>query len=159
MKRFLTVLAIACFAITVSAAGVPAKSELTFSASAFKPADGSTVWSGTGEMLYPIFGNLIAGPSVTLADLGDVQGGAFGVAGELGVGKTSGLFLGAAVLKNTGDLADQAEYTGQARVGVKFGGQHGFVKVYASQTWSRAEDGATTDPDGTAFNAGLGLRF
>ena len=159
MKRIATVLAMLCICITVSMAGVPQKSELTFSASLFNPTDGETVWSGTGEMLFPIFGNLIAGPSVSLFDLGKTDGGSFGVASELGIGKTSGLFVGAAVSKPTGDAADEYTYSGQARFGVKFGGQHCFVKVYASQTWSKAEDGAVTDPDGTAFNAGLGLRF
>lgn len=159
MKRILTVLAIVCFAITVSLAGVPQKSELTFAASLFNPTEGETVWSGTGEMLFPIIGNLIAGPSVSLFDFGPIDGGSFGIASELGVGKTSGLFVGAAINKLTGDAADLAEYTGQARLGVKFGGQKGFVKLYASQTWSQNEAGARTDPDGTAFNAGLGLRF
>lgn len=159
MKRMLTVLAMLCIGITVSWAGVPAKAELTFAAALFNPSEGESVWSGTGEMLFPIAGNLIAGPTVSLFDLGETDGGSFGVAGELGVGKTSGLFVGAAVSKNTGDAADAAEYTGQARLGVKFGGDKGFVKLYASQTWSQAEDGARTDPDGTAFNAGLGLRF
>jgi len=154
-------IAVLMFAVlgALAYAGVPQKSELTFAATLFNPSEGDTVWSGTGEMLFPIAGNFIAGPSVSLFDLGPVDGGSFGVAGELGVGKTSGLFVGAAVNKLTGDAADAADYTGQARFGVKFGGQHGFVKVYASQTWSQNEAGNRTDPDGTAFNAGLGLRF
>ena len=104
-------------------------------------------------------GNLLLGPSVSIFDTGPTDGYSAGVAGELGVGKVSGLFIGGALHKLGGDAADLAEYTGEARLGVKFGGARGFVKLYASQTWSRDKAGATTDPDGTAFQAGLGLRF
>ena len=156
MKRLLAVLA--CMMVAGMAWAAP-KGELTFSASAFNPTNGGNVWNLTGEYLIPVAGNLLIGPSVSMFDAGPFDGGSFGVTGELGVGKTSGLFLGASVLKPTGDASDVVDYTGQARLGVKFGGTKGFVKVYASQTWSQQPDGAIIDPDGTAFNAGLGLRF
>jgi len=137
----------------------PAKDELTLSASLFNPDNGDTVWSATGEYLIGIGGNFLLGPSVSMFDLGKVDGNSIGVAGELGVGKTSGLFLGGAVHVLGGDAGDAADYTGEARVGIKFGGQRGFVKLFASQVWSKAADGAVSDPDGTSFQAGLGLRF
>lgn len=136
-----------------------ANDELTFSASLFNPNDGTTVYTATGEYLIGLGGNFLLGPSVRLFDAGDTDGGSFGVAAELGVGKTSGFFLGGALHKLTGDAADVADYTGEARAGVKFGGERGFAKLYLSQVWSQQADDSVTDPNGTAFVAGLGLRF
>jgi hypothetical protein len=158
----LRIAVIAALAILASMGGIlaaPAKDELTFSASLVNPNNGTTVWSGTGEYLIGVAGTLLVGPSVTLFDLGPVQGGSVGVTGEFGVGKTSGLFVGAALKKLTGDAADAADYTGEARAGIKFGGERGFAKLYLSQVWSQAGSGEISKPDGTSFVAGLGLRF
>lgn len=155
MKRLLISV---CMLVLTTGLWAAEKSEVSLSASAFNPADGPTVWSGTAEFLFPI-GPLVVGPSVSLFDLGDTDGGWFGVAGEFNLTGKAGLFVGGSVNKPTGDAADQADYTAQARAGVKFGSGKGFVKVYASQTWSQLADGSRVDPDGTAFNAGLGLRF
>lgn len=151
------VLAVLATSVPVLAAS---KDELTFSAALSNPNDGTTTWAATGEYLIGTgLGTLLVGPSVTLFDLGPTQGGSIGVTGELGVGKTSGFFLGAALKKLTGDAADVADYTGEARAGIKFGGERGFAKLYLSQVWSQAASGDVSKPDGTSFVAGLGLRF
>lgn len=157
----LVMLAVVFFTATPAMAdGPPAKTEVTFSAALSNPKEGDTSWMATGELLVPLAGGpFLIGPSMSLFDTGPTDGGSFGVAGELNVGKTSGLFLGGALQKLVGDASDLAEYTGQVRAGFKGGGEHWFAKLFASQTWSREKDGAVTDPDGTSFQAGLGVRF
>jgi hypothetical protein len=164
MKRYavsflLALLAVVFFTATPVTAAV-GKDELTFSANLFNPNQGDTVWNATGEFLIGVgkTGAFKIGPSVSAFDLGPVDGTSYGVAGEFGFPK-SGLFAGGALHALSGDAKDVADYTAEARLGVKFGGERGFAKLYLSQVWSQATDGAVTDPDGTAFTAGLGLRF
>ena len=157
MKR--TLIAVCLMTLATLTFAAPANDELTMSASLFNPNDGDTMWSATGEYLIGLTPHFILGPSLSLYDLGDTDGTAFGLAGELGIGRTSGLFLGGALHALGGDAGDTADFTGEARFGVKFGGERGFVKMYASQVWSQAADHARTSPDGTSFQAGLGLRF
>jgi len=155
MKRLLTVVALLC----LCAFPVLAKSgEATFSASLWNPNEGDTTWSATGEYLFPL-GPLVVGPSISMFDLGPVDGGSAGVAGEFNLTGKAGLFIGGAAHKLTGDAADFADYTYEARAGLKLGTGKWFAKLYASQVWSKAADGAVTDPDGTSFQAGIGARF
>lgn len=159
--RVLPVLIVAALLLFAPSAAYckAANDELTFSASLFNPNDGPTVWSGSGEFLIGVGGNFLLGPSVGLFDTGSTDGGQVGVAGKLRIGKTSGLFVGGAVHKLTGDAADAAKYTGDARAGVDFGGQRGFVTLYAQQTWAQNESGERSSPEGTSVFAGVGLRF
>ena len=163
MRSRLAVLAVlvtlACLTAAAPTLAADAKGELTFSASLFNPDAGSTVWSGTGEYLIPVGKYLVAGPSLSLFDAGEVGGGAAGAALEVNLSKGPGLFFGGAAHKLTGDAADAADYTYEARAGLKLGAGKWFAKLTASQVWSKAEDGATTDPDGTSFQAGIGARF
>lgn len=158
MKRLLTVLCVACIGITIAAAGVPDKAELTFSATAFKPNDGKTTYAGQMEFLFPT-GPFVIGPSVSLFRGDEFQGGAFGVAGEWNLGAKCGPGLGAAIHKPTGDAADLADYTGELRAFFKCGTEHGFVKFTGRQIWSQQADGSRTDPDGTSIDGGVGLRW
>jgi hypothetical protein len=150
---------LAFLAATSPALAAPAKDELTFSAALANPNKGDTSWAATGEYLIGVGSTFVFGPSIGLFDTGTLNGGAIGVAGEVAVGKTSGLFLGGALHKLTGDAADAADYTAEARAGLKFGTERGGVKVYASQVWSRDKAGAVTDPAGTQVTAGVFLRF
>jgi hypothetical protein len=165
MKAYLTlfvaILAVVALAASAPAyCGAPAKSELTFSAAAFQPKDGGSSWSLTGEYLIPIGdGPFLFGPSASIFDGPGTDGGAFGLAAAFNFGKTCGPGLGGAVHRLTGDAADAAAYTYEARAFFKCGSEHAFVQILAAQTWSRAADGATTDPDGTAVLGGLGWRF
>ncbi len=156
--RYLPVLLVIALLGATLALAAPAKGELTFSASLFNPDAGETVWQGTGEYLFPVGSYLVLGPSVSLFDLGPTDGGAAGVAGEVNL-KGPGLFFGAAAHKPTGDAADAVDYTYEARAGLKLGSGRWFAKLTASQVWSKGADGATTDPDGTSFQAGIGARF
>ena len=156
-----TILAV-LFALAATGAiyAADAKGELTFSASLFNPDAGSMVWSGTGEYLFPLGDStFLFGPSISLFDGGGFDGGAAGVAAEFNFGKKCGPGIGGAAHKLTGDAADQADYTYEARAFFKCGSEHAFVKFTASQVWSKAESGATTDPDGTSVQGGLGWRF
>ena len=163
MRSRLAVLAVLATLAWLSAAtpamAADAKGELTFSASLFNPDAGATIWSGTGEYLIPVGKYLVAGPSLSLFDAGEADGGAAGGALEVNLSKGPGLFFGGAAHKLTGDAADAADYTYEARAGFKLGGERGGAKIYASQTWAKQESGATVDPGGTAVNAGLYLRF
>lgn len=153
MKRLLV--SLACLMVAVGAwAG---DTELTLSGSAFNSKTFPTVYQFTIEPLFKV-GPFHVGPSVQYADLGDVDGGSVGVAGELNTGKYGGLFVGARYGKNVGDLEDIAKETGELRAGFKLGDKHAAVKVYASQTWSRGVGGEVTDPDGTSVNIGLLIR-
>jgi hypothetical protein len=136
-----------------------AADELTFSASLFNPNQGPTTWAGNGEYLIGVSNNVLIGPSVGLFDLGETDGGQVGVAGKVRIGKKSGLFVGGALHKLTGDAADAADYTADARAGLDFGGEKGFVTVYAQQTWAQNDAGDRTSPEGTSVVAGVGLRF
>jgi len=139
---------------------LPAKNELTFSASLFNPDDGTTVWTATGELLLGISGgHLLLGPSVSLFDAGDTDGGAYGAALEWNLTGKQGLFVGGAAHVPNGDLADAYDYDYSARAGVKLGTERWFGKLFASQVWTQAADGSTTDPDGTSFQAGIGARW
>lgn len=163
MRYLKLVMIVAALALSAAAYPILAaeQNELTFSASLFNPNDGPTVFTGTGEFLIPIGGGaFMLGPSLSLFDGGDFEGGEYGVAAELNVGgKTCGPGLGGAVHVPTGDAADLVDYTYQARAFFKCGSAHAFSKLMASQVWSKAEDGATTEPDGTRFTAGIGWRF
>lgn len=158
MKRLVFLLVAVLFAVLPAVAS-PTKDELSFSASLFNANEGSTVWSANGEYLIGLGASFLAGPSVGIFDLGDTDGGRFGVAGKLRVGKDGGFFVGGALHKLTGDAADSASLTAEARAGVDFGGQNAFAEFMALQRWSRSVGGAVTDPDGTAVTAGLVLRF
>lgn len=137
----------------------PAPDELQFAASLFNPNDGETTWAGSGRYLIGVGSTFLVGPNVSLFDLGEVDGGSFGVAFKWRVGKTSGFWIGGGPNKLTGDAADIAKYTLDAQAGADFGGPRGFVTVYAQQTWAQDEQGNTTSPEGTSVIAGIGLRF
>ena len=160
MKRYLPVLVLIALLVPVLAQAGPVNGELTFSAAAFKPNDGGTSWSATGEYLIPLAGGpLLFGPSVSIFDGPGFDGGEFGVAGEVNFGKKCGPGFGGALHRPFGDAADSADYTGEVRAFFKCGTEHAFVKFTGAQTWSKAADGAVTDPDGTSFLGGVGWRF
>lgn len=136
-----------------------AADELTFSASARNPNEGDTTFQLNIQYLLGASGNFLIGPSVSMFDAGDTDGGLFGLTGKLRIGKKSGFWVGGRLQKPSGDAADQVEYVGDLLAGVDVGTEHAFATFYASQTYSREKSGATVDPDGTNFNAGLGWRF
>lgn len=146
------------FATTLALAA-PAPDELTFSANANNPNEGPTTFQLNIQYLIGVTGNFLLGPTVGLFDAGETDGGLFGVTGKLRVGKTSGFWVGASLQKPSGDVADQVSYLGDLLAGYDVGTKHAFATFYASRRYSRETSGATVDPDGTNFNAGIGWRF
>lgn len=157
MKRLLIALCMAMMAAGAWAAA-PDKGELSFGASAFKPDDGKTAWEAKGEYLIP-FGHIYAGPSLSLFNGDGFDGGAVGGALELHFGKKCGPGFGGAAYKLFGDAADAAKYTYEVRGLFECGSEHAFVKFIGREVYSKAEDGAVTEPDGTRFDGFVGWRF
>ena len=159
MKRLL----IACACLLLLTASFPCqasgKDELTFSANLFNGKTGPTVYEANTEFLVGLTKSLYAGPSVGFWDAGDTDGGRVGVAGKLRIGDGGGFFVRAAAHKLTGDAADVADYTGEVGAGIDVGGPHAFAEFQALQRWSRSSTGEISDPEGTAFTAGLVLRL
>lgn len=155
MKRLLIVLIVLAGIVTFPAlAGVPAKTELTANGSFTNPSDGPSTWNFGGELLAPVGGHFLIGPSVQLYDDSDLT--AAGLAAELNIGTNAGLFAGASAdfLVKDPDEGDREAVT--ARAGIKFKvGASGLVKVYLQQTvYGRGKDDA--DVGGVLA---LGVRF
>ena len=154
-----------CLVLAVLLAGAAAfagdaPGELSFAATLFNPDDGGTTWSARSEYLIPLAGGpLYAGPSGEIFDGPGFDGGAVGVAGEFHIGKTCGPGFGGAAHKLFGDASDQAAWTYELRALFECGNQHAALKITGRQVWSRAEDGAVTEPDGKRFDAGVVWRF
>lgn len=153
----IVVLAIALCA-TGPVLAADAKGELSFSAALWNPNDGGTSWSARAEYLIPL-GHLYFGPSGELFDGPGTDGGAVGVAGEFHLGKKCGPGFGAAAYKPTGDTADAADLLYEVRAIFECGSGSAAVKFTGRQVWSKAADGAVTDPDGTQVDAGVVWRF
>ena len=132
--------------------------ELTLAGTYVNPNAGPTVWSLTAEYLAAA-GPFVIGPSFTVFDGADSDGSAIGLAAEWNTTGFSGLFFGGAVHKLTGDAGDTADYTAEARAGVKMGGGRGFFKAYVARTWAKGVSGDVEDPDNTHAVMALGLRF
>lgn len=161
-KPFRTALCLMVAVLLAGAAALagPNPGELSFGASLFNPDDGKSVWSATGEYLIPLgASHLYAGPSGSVFNGNDFDGGAAGVAGEFHFGELCGPGFGGAAHKTFGDAADQAEYTYEARALFECGNEHAAVKFTGRQVWSKAKDGATTEPDGTRVEGFFVFRF
>lgn len=153
MKRIAVIVAL-MFIPLIALAGVPAKTELTASGSFTNPKEGSSTWNVGGELLVPIGGHFLIGPSVQVFDDADLTSA--GVAAELNIGTNAGLFAGGAAsyLVSAPDEGDREAVS--ARAGFKFKvGSSGLVKVYAQKTvYGRGKD----DSDIGGVLA-LGVRF
>lgn len=156
--KALALLCAILFATTLAVAA-PAPDELTAAASLFNPDQGDTVWSANGEYLIGVGSNFLVGPAVSLFDLGETDGGLYGVAGKLRIGKTNGCWVGGRLGKSFGDSTDVFDYSLDARAGCDVGSQHAFATFYAQQTWTQGETGERTSPEGTSGIAGIGWRF
>lgn len=158
--RTMSSLALAVLLTCAVAFAGDATGELSFSAALWNPDAGGTSWSARSEYLIPLGGGPIyAGPSGDIFDGPGVNGGSVGVAGEVHVGKTCGPGFGGAAYKPFGDLADDTDYTYEIRAVFECGNEKAAVKVTGRQVWSRTVDGATIDPDGKRFDAGVVWRF
>ena len=135
------------------------KGELSFSASLFNPNDGGSSWTARAEYLIPAGDYVYFGPSGELSDGPGYNAGAVGGAFEVHLGKTCGPGFGAAAYKPTGDAADATNLLYEARALFECGSQNAALKLTARQVWSKDSAGATTDPDGTQFDAGVVWRF
>lgn len=158
MKAALIACVLALLAVPCMA-GQRSADELTFSLGLFNANEGPTVWNANGEYLIGVTKGFLVGPAVSLFDAGSTDGGLFGVAGKLRLGKQSGFWVGGRLAKSTGDSADVFDYSADARAGVDFGGPRGFATFYAQQSWVQGNSGERTGPEGTSVIAGLGLRF
>ena len=148
---------LACLAATGPLLAAP--DELTFSGAASNPNQGPSTFALNLQYLIGVGGNFLIGPTATLYDVGDTDGGLFGFTGKVRIGQTSGFWIGGRLQKPSGDVADQVKYVGDLLAGLDVGTSHAFATFYASRTYSRDKAGATVDPDGTNFNAGIGWRF
>ena len=158
LATLFVLMSLAAVPLALAATG-RAADELTFSASASNPNDGQTTFDLNVQYLIGAAGNFLLGPTVTMFDAGETDGGLFGVAGKLRIGKTSGFWLGFRVQKPSGDVADSVDYAADGLAGFDVGTEHVFATFYGGRTWTRDKAGATTNPEGTNFNAGLGWRF
>ena len=132
--------------------------ELTLAGSYINPNDGHTAWALTAEYLAAA-GPFVIGPSFTIFGSGESDGNALGLAAEWNTTGFSGLFLGGALHMLNGDAGEVADYTAEARAGVKMGGGRGFFKAYLAKVWTKGLSGEVSDPDSVQGVAALGLRF
>lgn len=156
--RTLFAVALAVVLVTPVAIAGDNPGELSFAGSLYNPKDGGTSYSLRSEYLAPL-GHLYLGPSGEIFDGPGTDGGAVGIAGEVHLGKKCGPGFGGAAHKLFGDAADNAAYTYEVRALFECGTESAAFKATARQVWSRAEDGATEEPDGTRVDAGVVWRF
>lgn len=160
-KAFRSALCLAVVALLAVAVpcAAEAKGELSFSASLFHPNDGGSSWTARSEYLIPAGDYVYFGPSGELSDGPGYNAGAIGGAFEVHMGKTCGPGFGAAAYKPTGDAADAANLLYEVRALFECGSGSAAIKLTGRQVWSKDAAGATTDPDGTQFDAGVVWRF
>jgi hypothetical protein len=133
MKHLTVVLAL-LLVCSASFAGIPGKTEFTFSGSYVNPDDGKATWNVGFEPLFPMgTGVLVIGPSAVVSD-NDVNTGA-GATLEVNVpGQSGGFFFGGQALYYLDSEDGQDDHTTSARAGLKLPiSQSGLFKVYVQK--------------------------
>lgn len=152
MKRLAILFCLALIALPAFA-GLPAKSELSFSGSAIR-TDLGTDWRAAGEILFNT-GHFLAGPAISVVEPADASGDLlFGASAELNFSRAGCTpFLRAAGL--TG-YEDQIGGNYSVRVGA--GGKCGGTGAAAKFTAEKVVKGVGKDND-LELMAGIVLKF
>ena len=133
MKRLLLALAILCLAVPAFA-GVPGKTELTFSGSYVNSKESAAVWQVGADILFPLgTGIVVLGPSVAV-NSDDNQTGA-GAVLEFNVpGQSGGFFFGGQALYYLDSLEGQDDHSATGRAGIKLPmGKSSLLKIYVEE--------------------------
>lgn len=136
--KYLIVAVLAVLAVGVSFAD-EAQTEVTGSASYFKPDGGNSSWSLNGEIAFPLSSGayILAGPSFEIIN-GEDDFQAFGAVIEWNLfGKASGFFVSGAGLYDPDAPEGRDSYTLDARAGGKLRigkSKSGLIKAYAEKT-------------------------
>ena len=164
MHRFIALLAVLfCLAVPVTAEEIMSEVSGAF---AYADSDDLTVWQATVNLDFPVGQVLQLGPALqfnhfedaSTAATGSIDTQQIGGRATLNLTGRDGLFVALSALYHDGDVA--GHYTAVPEIGLKFGGDGGFVRVSISRPYLiDDEDESFVDLEQTQVAVGVGLRF
>jgi len=164
MQRFIALFAV-LFCLAVPTVAEEIVSEVS-GAFAYADSDDLTVWQATFNLDFPVGQVLQIGPALqfnhfedaSTAAAGSIDTQQIGGRATLNLTGRDGLFVALSALYHDGDVA--GHYTAVPEIGLKFGGDGGFVRVSISRPYLiDDEDESFVDLEQTQVAVGVGLRF